>query len=157
MSQSATQLIEDAIEASRRAVQFDTAGQQEAAASYFYTVAAQLLEKAAAIEGGQKGTALLDRAKEYRSRAEVLHDIDSSHQKRLVYHSEGKLQLERCYFLLQQGLDADEAGLKETAINLYSQAVELALKQIQNDEATRKKILKVATQALERAEVLKGM
>lgn len=155
MSQAA-QLLEDAVQASKRAVQFDMAGQQEAAASYFYKVAAQLLEKAANIEGGAKGSALLEKAKEYENRAQILHEIDSSHQKRVVTHSVDKQHLERCYFLLQQGLDADEAGLKDTAIDLYSQAVELALKLSRGNPEIINKTMKVPLeQALDRAEALK--
>lgn len=156
MSQSA-QFLEDAIAASNRAVQFDRLGQQEAAASYFYKVAAQLLEKAAAIEGGPKGTSLIERAKQYRYRAGVLHDMDNSHQNRVVPHSASKEHLEQCYFLFQQGLDADEAGLKDTAVQLYSQAVELALKQSQEDPEIRNKTMTLAVKALERAEELKGI
>lgn len=150
------QLLEDAIEASKRAVQFDSTGKQEAAAAYFYKVAAQLLEKAANIEAGAKSLAWLEKAREYRDRAAILQEIDSSHQKRVIKHSDGSQQLAKCYFLFQQGLDADEAGLKDTAVDLYTQAVELALKQ-NEDPNVKAKLMKVAKQALERAEELKGI
>lgn len=35
--------------------------------------------------------------------------------------------LQKCYFLMQQALDADEANLKDLALQLYTQAVELAV------------------------------
>ncbi|GLV42823.1 small optic lobes [Carabus blaptoides fortunei] len=153
---STSQLIEDAIAASKRAVQFDTSGQQEAAASYFYKVAADLLEKAAQVDGTEKSSAWLEKANEYRKRAATLNDIDKSHQMRDVIVNVPKQQLERCYFLFQQGLDADEAGLPDTAVELYTQAVEVALKQKCEDAETQTKLKRLALQALERAEELKG-
>lgn len=57
--------------------------------------------------------------------------------------------------LLTRALDADEAGQKELAIDLYGQAVESVLR-IENREK-RDKLNKFAKQALERAEVLKGI
>lgn len=44
--------------------------------------------------------------------------------------SEDLQQLQRCRFLFGQALDADEAELKEEAIELYAQAVELSLKAV---------------------------
>lgn len=35
--------------------------------------------------------------------------------------------MQQCYFLMQQALDADEADLKDLALQLYTQAVELAV------------------------------
>lgn len=35
--------------------------------------------------------------------------------------------MQQCYFLMQQALDADEANLKDNALQLYTQAVELAV------------------------------
>lgn len=35
--------------------------------------------------------------------------------------------MQQCYFLMQQALDADEANLKDNALKLYTQAVELAV------------------------------
>lgn len=153
---STTQLLEDAIEASRRAVHFDQAGQQEAAASYFYKVAAQLLEKAAHLDP-DKSAAWLAKAETYRNRALALNAIDQTQQKRDVIETGTKQQLERCHFLLQQGLDADESGLKDTAIELYTQAVEVAIHHKCSDQVMGEKLKKVALQALERAEQLKGI
>lgn len=155
MSQTA-QLLEDAVEASKRAVMFDSAGKQEAAAAYFYKVSAQLLEKAAGIEQTSKSLSWLEKAREYRDRADILTEIDKSQKNRIVAQNSSKQLLARCYFLFQQGLDADEAGFKDAAVNLYTQAVEMALKQ-NKDPEIRSKLMIVAKQALERAEVLKGV
>jgi hypothetical protein len=38
--------------------------------------------------------------------------------------------LQRCKFLLNQALDADEAGFKEDAIKLYTNAAELGLRAV---------------------------
>lgn len=35
--------------------------------------------------------------------------------------------MQQCYFLMQQALDADEAGLKDPALQLYTHAVEMAV------------------------------
>lgn len=44
--------------------------------------------------------------------------------------NEQKLELDRAEFLLRQGLDEDEAGNEEEAIELYLQAAELCLKAV---------------------------
>lgn len=36
-------------------------------------------------------------------------------------------KLRRCYFLFEQALDADKAQLKDIAVDLYAQAVELGI------------------------------
>lgn len=41
--------------------------------------------------------------------------------------AESERAMQQCYFLMQQALDADEANLKENALQLYTQAVELAV------------------------------
>lgn len=45
------------------------------------------------------------------------HNPDPSHQS----------ELQRCKFLMNQALDADEAGLKDIAVKLYTDAAELGL------------------------------
>lgn len=42
------------------------------------------------------------------------------------------VQLKQCHFLFKQALDADEAGLREKALELYTQAVEVALNTVRN-------------------------
>lgn len=37
------------------------------------------------------------------------------------------MQLKQCHFLFKQALDADEAELREKALELYTQAVQVAL------------------------------
>lgn len=41
--------------------------------------------------------------------------------------SRDELLSEKCHFLLSQALDADEAGLKDTAVQLYMQSIEMSL------------------------------
>lgn len=48
--------------------------------------------------------------------------------------SEGLQQLQRCRFLFSQALDADEADLKDEAVELYTQAVELSIKAVSTVE-----------------------
>lgn len=40
------------------------------------------------------------------------------------------LQLQQCYFLLKQALDADECELKDQALDLYTRAVDIALRTV---------------------------
>ncbi|XP_072948969.1 calpain-7-like isoform X2 [Epargyreus clarus] len=65
--------------------------------------------------------------------------------------------MQQCYFLLQQALDADEADLKDLALQLYTQAVELAVSVKDADPDIKTRIKNVATQALDRAEEIKGI
>lgn len=57
--------------------------------------------------------------------------------------------------ILGRALDADEAGRKDEAIDLYGQAVEKILRL--EDREKREKLNKFAKQALDRAEELKGI
>jgi hypothetical protein len=41
--------------------------------------------------------------------------------------SDSQKQLQQCHFLFHQALDADEAGNKDEAVKLYTQAVELGI------------------------------
>jgi MIT (microtubule interacting and transport) domain. len=47
-----------------------------------------------------------------------------------VVQSEGHKQLQQCRFLFHQALDADEAGNKDEAVDLYTQAVELGIRTV---------------------------
>jgi len=47
-----------------------------------------------------------------------------------VVQSEGHKQLQQCHFLFHQALDADEAGNKDEAVELYTQAVELGIRTV---------------------------
>lgn len=60
-----------------------------------------------------------------------------------------------CRSILSRALDADEAGDKELAIELYGKAVETILRI--EDRERREKLNKFAKQALDRAEELKGI
>lgn len=52
-----------------------------------------------------------------REEEQSRHNPDPSHQS----------ELQRCKFLMNQALDADEAGLKDIAVKLYTDAAELGL------------------------------
>lgn len=149
---SPTQFIEDAVAAARRAVQFDSEGQHEPAV-YFYQVAAKLLERAVVLSEPEKGEALHKKALEYYNRAKELDNLKNSEETPLVEDVTNQ-RLKRCHFLLQQGLDADSAGLKETAINLYTNAIEYVT---QYPELMQGELRELVMQALERAEDLKGI
>jgi hypothetical protein len=44
--------------------------------------------------------------------------------------TESQKQLQQCRFLLCQALDADEAGNKDEAVELYTQAVDLGIRAV---------------------------
>lgn len=58
---------------------------------------------------------------------------------------------------MQQALDADEANLTDLALQLYTQAVELAVSVKVTDSIIKTKINGLAAQALDRAEEIKGI
>lgn len=149
---SPTQFIEDAVAAAKRAVQFDSEGQREPAA-YFYKVAAKLLERAAAISSPDKGDSLHKKALEYSTRANSLDEQEESGNEPVV-EDVTKQRLRRCHFLLQQALDADGAGLKDTAVELYTNAIEYVT---HCPELMQGELKDLILQALERAEDLKGI
>ncbi|XP_018325822.1 calpain-7 [Agrilus planipennis] len=146
------QFLEDAIAAAKRAVQFDT-DQQYEPATYFYTIAAKLLVKAADISEAEKATALRKKSQEYSQRAAVLEQLKDAEYSTQA-EDEHKKRLKRLHFLLQQGLDADNAGLKDTAVDLYAQAIEYVT---HYPEFMHGELREIVIQALERAEALKGI
>lgn len=149
---SPAQFIEDAVAAARRAVQFDSDGQHEPAA-YFYQVATKLLERAAELSEPEKAETLHTKALEYNNRAKELDNVRNNEKEPMV-EDVTKQRLKRCHFLLQQALDADSAGLKETAVNLYTKAIEYVT---QYPELMQGELRELVMQALERAEDIKGI
>jgi calpain-7 len=146
------------------AVHFDTAGVVEAAV-YYYNQALGLLS-GLDFSADQN---LATKYKEYSDRAEALkrqldaqasrvdHETDAQREKGRVSMT---VELERAYFLMSEALDADEDGNRQKeALEQYSEAVEVCLeaRKRTSDKDIQEKLAKVATQALERAEVLKAM
>ncbi|XP_065200256.1 calpain-7-like [Planococcus citri] len=151
---------EDAIKASTRAVECDTKGEYRLAV-YYYKQAMKLLELAYKEEPDHPDAVTwCKKTHEYADRSHFLqYQIDSEIIKRSksVEESKNLIQLKQCHFLLKQALDADESGLKESALELYTRAVDLAIstkKEIDDQEMVTK-LKKIACQALERAEQLK--
>lgn len=149
---SSAQLLEDAIAAATRAVHFDSSQQFEPAA-YFYKVSGQLLQKAADVSEPQKAESLRAKANEYLERSATLQNqvtVDC----RNVREDANRQRLKRCKFLILQALDADSAGMKDVAIELYTNAIEYVT---HYPELLHGEIRDVVLQALERAEELKGL
>lgn len=61
----------------------------------------------------------------------VCEGLESREQETETVSGE-QLKLQRCRFLLSHALDADEAGDKEAAVQLYTQAVEFSLTAVHN-------------------------
>ena len=69
-----------------------------------------------------------------------------------VFQPKVASDLERAYFLMGEGLDDDEAGDYEDAVEHYKEAVELCIKANNStkDVDLQKKLTKVAADALDR-------
>ena len=146
---SSSQYLEDAVAAAKRAVEFDNDGKTDAAV-YFYNVSSKLLTKAA-YECEDKKDALIAKAEEYSQRAAALEE---SKDRTMDDCRNESIQIQKQYkFLMQQALDADGAGVKDTAIELYSNAIEYVTK---HPELMQGELKELALNALDRAETLKG-
>jgi calpain-7 len=145
------QLVEDAVEAAKKAVQFDQEGQLEPSI-YYYEAAATLLERATTLLEPDKATSFKSKAIEYRNRAGELKSSFNKETK-IVEGDANKERVQKCYFLLQQAIEEDEAGDKDDAVELYAQAIEFIT---QNSDLMQGELKRLALQALDRAEALKG-
>ncbi|GJQ86062.1 hypothetical protein Trydic_g10262, partial [Trypoxylus dichotomus] len=145
-----SQYLEDAISYATRAVEFDRDGKIDPAI-YFYTVSSKLLLKAAG-ECPQRQDSLRGKSREYKARADALEE--SKNKPAVDYKDESKQKQKRYKFLMQQALDADAAGLKDTAVELYTNAIEFVT---QNPELMQGELKELAINALERAESIKGI
>ncbi|XP_058794172.1 calpain-7-like [Phymastichus coffea] len=144
------QTLEAALDAARRAVDFDK-NEQYQQAVYYYSVAVRLLNNLSTVP------ALAEKCTEYQDRiAELQNLILDEERKKHESEIPTETELQKCKFLLNQALDADEAGFKEEAIKLYTNAAELGLKaKATSNEKT--KITNLVRHALDRAESLKGI
>ncbi|CAG9786534.1 unnamed protein product [Diatraea saccharalis] len=143
--------ILNAAEAASLAVQFDHRKDIDKAVECYRT-AARLLDRARDTVPPERRPEIRAKVQEYLARATALQD-----QQDEVKQAESERCMQQCYFLMQQALDADEADLKDLALQLYTQAVELAVSAKTNDPDIKAKIKGLAAQALDRAEEIKGI
>lgn len=148
---SSKPFVEDAIASAKRAVAFDGEGMLDPAI-YFYNAAANLLEKAAELSEPEKSDGYHSKANEYKERAKALQEAKAN-QKTHFKCDEKKQKLKRIQFLMEQALDADNAGLKDTAVELYTNAIEFCTT---NPDIFQGEVRDLVMQALERAEAIKG-
>ncbi|XP_025406964.1 calpain-7-like isoform X2 [Sipha flava] len=149
---------EEAIVVSNKAVVCDCNGQMQAAV-YYYKEAATLLELAWKI---RKNDPLADewckKSHDYINRAEALeYQIQNEAANNMEKINQDRVRLKQCKYLLKQALDVDESGKEDLAIDIYTQAIELALKvkkEISDDEMI-KNLTTLIEKALDRAEKLK--
>ena len=142
--------LEDAQNAARKAVQFDSNSQYRPAL-YCYNVAIKCLADLQDPVYDQK-------VSEYQSRISTIQRLlneeeENSHKAQSAHHSE----LQRCKFLVSQAQDADGAGLKDVAVKLYTDAAELGLGVKTTDPEIKEKLMALIRVALDRAECLKGL
>ena len=142
------------------AVTFDSKGNKEAAIYYYLETVSQInIAKNLNKENAVDLTAFISKAHEYSSRAEALKTeadqaaIDSAKRAQTASG-----EFERAKFCLVEALELDENGNEEEAVELYTKAVELCIKAKKEttDDSVKAKLGKVARQALERAEQIRG-
>ncbi|XP_069359715.1 calpain-7-like isoform X2 [Maniola hyperantus] len=141
----------NATEAASLAVTFDQTGQSEKAVECYRT-AARLLDRVSSHVSPESQADLRQKVKEYLGRATFLQE-----QNERAQQEDSERLMQKCYFLMQQALDADEANLKELALQLYTQAVELAVSVKVSNPDIKTRINGLAAQALDRAEEIKGI
>ncbi|XP_043248289.1 calpain-7-like [Colletes gigas] len=142
--------LEEAQNAAQKAVQFDSKCQYKQAL-YYYNVAINCLTKLQHPMYDQKLAEYEDR----RSTIQCL--INDEEQKHYIAQNTHQSELQRCKFLINQAQDADEAGLKDIAVKLYTDAAELGLNIKTTDSETKTKVTTLVRLALDRAESLKGL
>ncbi|CAH2048365.1 unnamed protein product, partial [Iphiclides podalirius] len=141
----------NATEAASLAVKFDQTGQIDKAVECYRT-AARLLDRIRDQLLPEKQIDIREKVKEYLHRATFLQE-----QKDRAQQADSERGMQQCYFLMQQALDADEANLKDLALQLYTQAVELAVSINTSESDIKQKVKILAAQALDRAEEIKGI
>ncbi|XP_012140109.1 calpain-7 [Megachile rotundata] len=142
--------LEDAQNAARKAVQFDTNNQYKQAL-YYYNISVKYLAELQDPMYDQK-------ISEYKERISLIQKLlDEDEQKCLKAQSVHQSELQRCKFLINQAQDADEAGLKDIAVKLYTNAAEFGLSIKTTDTELKGKITALVRLALDRAESLKGL
>ncbi|XP_018570813.1 calpain-7-like [Anoplophora glabripennis] len=146
------QLLDNAVEAAKKAVQYDEQGEPKISA-YYYEAAARLLEQAAITVGPERGDSFREKAHEYKNRASELMN-KSPVESKIVENDTSNTKLKQCYFLLQQAIDEDEQGDKEDAVELYTKAIEYIT---QFPDLMQGDLKTLTLQALDRAEQLKGI
>ncbi|KAJ8974019.1 hypothetical protein NQ317_006489 [Molorchus minor] len=129
---SPTELLDNAVEAAKKAVQFDQECQLNIAA-YYYEAAARLLEQAA-ISDPDRAETLNGKATEYKNRANELQNKTPQENKIAI--------------------DEDEQGDKADAVKLYTQAIEYIT---QYPDLMQGELKTFILRALDRAEELKGI
>nr|CAH7759709.1 unnamed protein product [Callosobruchus chinensis] len=147
-------VLDHAIEAAKKAVQFDQQGESTIAA-YYYEAAVRLLNQAATDLPPDQAESLKEKAVDYSNRAgELKNKTPEPKIEEDSAKTESKTRLKQCHFLLQQAIEEDEQGDKDEAIELYAQAVEYCT---QYPDLMQGELKTLILQALDRAEELKGI
>lgn len=145
-----THILDTAVEAAKKAIQFDQEGLIDPSI-YYYEAAARLLEQVS-ISEPDKAEAFEPKISDYKSRAQALRDSNKTSE--LIKEDESEQRKRQCYFLMQQAIASDESGDKEDAIEMYTQAIEYAT---QYPDLMQSDLRALVLQALDRAEILKGI
>ncbi|KAG6797685.1 calpain-7 [Apis mellifera caucasica] len=142
--------LEDAQNAAKKAVQFDAKNQYKQAL-YYYNMAVKYLSEL-------QDSMYVQKLSEYRERISTIESlINEEEQKHHKAQSIDQSKLQKFKFLMNQAQDADEAGLKNIAVKLYTDAAELGLNMKIIDAEAKIKLTDLIKLALDRAESLKGL
>uniref|UniRef100_H2YUD5 Calpain catalytic domain-containing protein n=1 Tax=Ciona savignyi TaxID=51511 RepID=H2YUD5_CIOSA len=146
---------QDAIKLASSAVEFDQKGCVNEAI-FYYMEAAQALHLAV-IAGSTLDCA--SKVEEYSKRIEELRKVKAA--VRIVADlviSKKQINEQRAKFMVQDALEADEAGKKDEALSLYMEAADLCIKAINEtgNSSVKKQLQRLAKQSLDRAEAIKA-
>ncbi|KAK2578643.1 hypothetical protein KPH14_012135 [Odynerus spinipes] len=143
-------VVEKALIAAQKAVQFDR-NKEYRQALYYYEVAVKSLS------GLSLGVAYDQKIADYRERISAIRKLINEEDEKQDPISQDKSELHRCEFLVSQALDADEAGHKDVAVKLYTDAADLGLRVKVTTPEIKAKLTNLIRLALDRAESLKGI
>ncbi|KPM11093.1 calpain-7-like protein [Sarcoptes scabiei] len=161
MADNVKTLLDEAQVLATLAVSYDQQKDLEASI-YFYGEAIKTLHKYLE-QGGELQEEFSQKIDEYQNRLISLQEkqqhLLAKENKNLKLKEESDCSVQRLEFLLKEALDEDEEGDTDEALPLYLEAIETGLKAKKEikDHKLNERLTSIITQALERAEVIKGI
>ncbi|CAL8094585.1 unnamed protein product [Orchesella dallaii] len=173
---SVKDFMQDAADLAGRAISQDKLGNHDVAV-YFYRESINLLNRTRgelhrrhqeadqqhAVAISERICSIETKIQEYQRRINELETISKRKQEQEIEKpkkSDDELDLERAKFLVSQALEEDECGNDGEAVKLYTEAVQLCLqtkRERKIDAQLARQIESLAKQALDRAEIIKGV
>nr|XP_027199155.1 calpain-7-like [Dermatophagoides pteronyssinus] len=161
-SENGQNILNEAQVLATLAVSYDQQKDYEGAI-YFYNEAAKNLRKYVNQDGVNTNEEIDKKISDYEKRSNLLREklnqiLDNEH-KNLTIKDESDCSVQRLEFLLKEALNEDEEGDTDEALPLYLMAIETGLKAKKEikDPKLGERLTLIITQALERAEAIKGV